>query len=198
MNVRWLALAVGFSLAVSAQAQKQRLHVFIWSEYIDPLIVEQFEKEFDCKVTLDLYEDNESMMAKLQSGGASLYDICVPSDYIVPVLLKERLLAPLRRENVPNAANLDPGVGTRGSRTASTIPATGTPSPINGAPPASTCARRRERSFRKHGGCSSIRSSSRGRFCCSMTPARRSARRCSTRDTSSTTPTRRNCARPAT
>ena len=72
---------VGF--ATAALGQKNQLNLFIWSEYIDPQIITDFETEYDCKVTIDLYEDNESMLAKLQSGGAALYDICVPSDYII-------------------------------------------------------------------------------------------------------------------
>jgi spermidine/putrescine transport system substrate-binding protein len=93
--------------AAAAPAEAGQLNVFIWSEYIDPEIVSDFEREFDCKVTVDLYEDNESMMAKLQGGGVSLYDLVVPSDYIVPAMLELGLLAPLRRENIPNLANLD-------------------------------------------------------------------------------------------
>ena len=56
------------SLACSASAQSGKLNLFIWSEYIDPQIVKQFEKEFGCKVTLDVYEDAESMLAKIQGG----------------------------------------------------------------------------------------------------------------------------------
>jgi spermidine/putrescine transport system substrate-binding protein len=107
MYMRLLVLVLSLGLTASAGTQKNHLNVFIWSEYIDPRIVAQFEKENDCKVTIDLYEDNESMMAKLQGGGASLYDICVPSDYIIPALLKEKLLAPLRPANIPNLKNLD-------------------------------------------------------------------------------------------
>lgn len=103
-----LALACVLMLCAPAWAQKNKLNVFIWSEYIDPDIVTDFEKQFDCKVTIDLYEDNESMMAKLQAGGDSLYDIVVPSDYIMPALINLGLLAPLRPENVPNLKNLDP------------------------------------------------------------------------------------------
>ncbi|MEZ5312383.1 MAG: spermidine/putrescine ABC transporter substrate-binding protein [Thermoanaerobaculia bacterium] len=84
------------------------LNLFIWSEYIDPDIISNFEKEFSCKVTIDLYEDNESMMAKLQGGGSSLYDVAVPSQYTIPVMVKLGLLAELRHENIPNIANLDP------------------------------------------------------------------------------------------
>lgn len=91
----------------SAPGEPCALNVFIWSEYIDPEIVAGFEKEFACKVTIDLYEDNESMMAKLQGGGTSLYDIVVPGQYLIPVMAKLGLLAELRHENIPNLANLD-------------------------------------------------------------------------------------------
>lgn len=90
-----------------AHAETQKLNVFIWSEYIDPEIVKNFEKKFDCKVTLDVYEDNESMMAKLEGGGDALYDVIVPSDYIVPALAKRNLIAPLRKENIPNLGNIE-------------------------------------------------------------------------------------------
>jgi len=108
-----LTFVLSVLVAAAAWAGQNDLNVFIWSEYIDPKIIEQFQKEYNCKVTVDLYEDNESMMAKLQSGGSSLYDICVPSDYIIPALLKERLLAPLRPANIPNLKNLDPQFANR-------------------------------------------------------------------------------------
>lgn len=104
-----LVAVVAMGLLTSiALGQKNRLNIYIWSEYIDPEIVADFEKQFDCKVTIDLYEDNESMLAKLQQGGNSLYDICVPSDYIVPELIRRRLIQPLRHEKIPNLKNIDP------------------------------------------------------------------------------------------
>jgi len=105
---RWLRLsALCFLLAHSIFAESNKLNLFIWSEYIDPQIVKQFEKEFGCKVTLDVYEDAESMLAKIQGGGVSLYDVVVPPDHIVPAMVKLKLLAPLRHENIPNLKNLD-------------------------------------------------------------------------------------------
>lgn len=90
----------------AAQAEKQTLNLFIWSEYIDPQIIAAFEKQFDCKVNVDLYEDVESMLAKVQGAGAGLYDVVVPSDNLVPVMIKQNLLAPLRHTNLPNLKNL--------------------------------------------------------------------------------------------
>jgi len=112
MKVRLLITLIllfsGLHFSVRAAiAETQKLNVFIWSEYIDPEIVKDFEKKFDCKITLDVYEDNESMMAKLEGGGDSLYDIIVPSDYIVPALAKRNLIAPLRKENLPNLTNIE-------------------------------------------------------------------------------------------
>lgn len=83
------------------------VNIFIWSEYIDQKILDTFAAENKCKVTTSLYEDNESMMAKLQGGGTSQYDIVVPGNYIVPSMIKLGLLAELRHNNIPNLKNLE-------------------------------------------------------------------------------------------
>lgn len=83
------------------------LNLFIWSEYIDPQIVQAFEKRFQSRVNIDLFEDAESMLAKLQGGGTGLYDVVVPPDHLVPAMIHLKLLAPLRHENLPNLRNLD-------------------------------------------------------------------------------------------
>jgi spermidine/putrescine transport system substrate-binding protein len=102
-----LFLAVLLSGSLGSAAARP-LHVFIWSEYLEPEVVTDFEQRFDARVTIDLYEDAESMMAKLQGGGSSTYDIVVPSDYLVPAMIKLGLLAPLRHDRLPNLRNLDP------------------------------------------------------------------------------------------
>lgn len=86
----------------------RELNLFIWSEYIDPKIIAAFEKEFDCKVNVDFFEDPDSMIAKLAAGGDSAYDIVVPSDTTQPAMVQRGFLAPLRHENLPNLKNLDP------------------------------------------------------------------------------------------
>ena len=89
------------------QAQSQKLNLFIWSEYIDPKIIAQFEQQNNAKVTIDVYEDAESMLAKIQGGGVSQYDLVVPPDHMVKAMVKLNLLAPLRHERIPNLKNLD-------------------------------------------------------------------------------------------
>jgi spermidine/putrescine transport system substrate-binding protein len=101
-----LCVAVIGVVWTSASAETCQLNLFIWSEYIDPEIVSDFEKEFRCKVKIDLYEDNETLIAKLASGGTSLYDVVVPSDHAIVVLRERGLVQPLRREKIPNMSNI--------------------------------------------------------------------------------------------
>jgi spermidine/putrescine transport system substrate-binding protein len=95
-----------FLTLLSARAEN-RLNLFIWSEYLPDSVVREFEQRFQCKVVIDLYEDAESMVAKIQNGGAAVYDVAVPADYTVPLLIREKLVAPLRKENIPNLKNLE-------------------------------------------------------------------------------------------
>ncbi len=90
-----------------AAGSERTLLLYNWPEYIDPTIVSDFEKEYECKVVSTTYEGNEALLAELKAGGVSRYDVVVPSDYLVPTLIRENLLAPLRHENLPNLSNLE-------------------------------------------------------------------------------------------
>ncbi len=86
---------------------EKELAIYNWSDYIAEDTVANFEKEFGVKVTYDTYESNEEMLAKLQTGVAG-YDIVVPSNYIVPVMVATGLAAELNKKYLTNFANLAP------------------------------------------------------------------------------------------
>ncbi|MCS7218554.1 MAG: spermidine/putrescine ABC transporter substrate-binding protein [Thermus sp.] len=98
----WLGVLLALALA-----QKGELRLFIWSEYIDPALLEAFTKQYGYRVRVDLYESNEEMIAKLQAGGVSQYDLIFPSDFYVPSLIQLRLVQPLDQARIPNLKNLD-------------------------------------------------------------------------------------------
>ncbi|MGK0620133.1 polyamine ABC transporter substrate-binding protein [Meiothermus cerbereus] len=100
----WVLLLAGLAMG---WAQKGELRLFIWSEYIDPAILEAFTQRYGYKVRTDLYESNEEMVAKLQAGGVRQYDIIVPSDFYVPSIIRLGLVQPLNHGKVPNLKNLD-------------------------------------------------------------------------------------------
>lgn len=79
------------------------LNVYNWGEYIDPDVNDMFTKETGIKVNYKNFTDNESMYAVLDSG-AAVYDVIVPSDYMVGKMLREGKLAKLDFSNIPNAS----------------------------------------------------------------------------------------------
>jgi spermidine/putrescine transport system substrate-binding protein/spermidine/putrescine transport system permease protein len=85
-----------------------QLNIYCWSTYISPRVVRGFENEFHCHVNYDLYDSNEALLAKLQAGNVN-YDLVIPSDYMVQILIQQQLLAPLEKSRLPNVwANVDP------------------------------------------------------------------------------------------
>jgi spermidine/putrescine transport system substrate-binding protein len=103
-KIFWLMLFVG---TISIARGAETLRLFIWSEYIDPAVVADFEKANGCKVVIDLFEDPEIMLSKIQAGGGSTFDVVVPPDSSVKAMIKLGLLAPLQKEKLPNFKNLD-------------------------------------------------------------------------------------------
>jgi spermidine/putrescine-binding protein len=82
------------------------LNFYNWSEYIDPDLVTAFEEEFGVSVVEDFYDSNEALLARLQSG--AVYDLTIPSDYMIAIMIEEGVLMELQKDAIPNVANLDP------------------------------------------------------------------------------------------
>ena len=76
--------AVGALTAASAAQAAGELYFYNWSNYYPPELLKKFEAETGIKVTLDVYDSNETLLAKLQAGAAG-YDVVVPSDYMVDI-----------------------------------------------------------------------------------------------------------------
>lgn len=93
--------------AASAGGGGRKLHVFVWNGYLVPEIVKDFEKEFRCEVAETNFDDNEGMRAKLLAGSSG-FDLVCPSDYMVPLLVKDGLLEKLDLRSIPNVKHLSP------------------------------------------------------------------------------------------
>jgi spermidine/putrescine transport system substrate-binding protein len=72
-----------------------------WSDYLDPTIKKDFKKVTGITVREPYYSSNEELLAKLKAG-AKGYDVTVPSDYMVHIMIKSGLLAPLDMDFLPN------------------------------------------------------------------------------------------------
>ena len=91
--------AVG--LAVTPAKAEGELFLYNWTDYIDNTITDKFTKDTGIKVTLDTYDSNETLLAKLKSG-ATGYDLAVPSQNFVDIMIKEGMLIEVDVKSMPN------------------------------------------------------------------------------------------------
>jgi spermidine/putrescine-binding protein len=82
------------------------LLLYNWNDYIDPGIIDDFEAEFGVNVIEDIYSSNEELIVRVSAGGAQ-YDVIIPSDYAVEIMIEDDLLLPLTRAALPNIVNVD-------------------------------------------------------------------------------------------
>lgn len=105
-------MRAGIAAAMAAFAlvgceKKPELHIYTWSDYIAPEVIEKFEAANGCRVVIDTFDSNETMYAKLKAGGTG-YDIITPSSYLVDLMAKEGLIQELDHSKIPNVrANFD-------------------------------------------------------------------------------------------
>jgi spermidine/putrescine-binding protein len=83
------------------------LSIYNWSDYVAPDTIPNFEREFGVRVTYDVYESNEELLAKLLAGARG-YDLVFPSSYALSVLVATGLAAPVHRAYLTNWGNVAP------------------------------------------------------------------------------------------
>lgn len=95
------------ALAKCEAAAGAELHIYTWSDYIAPDIIQAFEQALSCKVVIDTFDSNEAMYAKLKAGGTG-YDIIMPSSYQIKTMAREGMIKKLDQARIPQvAANFD-------------------------------------------------------------------------------------------
>ncbi len=85
------------------------LSIYNWPDYIPEGMIATFEKETGIKVNYDTFETNEALNAKLVAGNTG-YDIVVPGTVFAKPQIEGGLFQPLKKEQIPNLANLDAGI----------------------------------------------------------------------------------------
>ncbi len=93
--------------AGAKSASSKVMNLYGWSDYVPDQLLKDFTAATGIKVNYDTYSSNEEMLAKLQAG-ASGYDLVIPSDYTVAIMIKQNMLDPLDMSKIPNFSNLDP------------------------------------------------------------------------------------------
>ena len=99
-------MAVALSLAMGLAKAEGELFIYNWTEYTPPELIAKFEAETGTKVTVDTYDSNETLLAKLQAG-ATGYDLVVPSQNFVPIMINEGLIQKVAVHELANYKNYE-------------------------------------------------------------------------------------------
>lgn len=92
--------------------KKLSINVYNWGEYISDgsdgtiNVNAEFRDLTGINVNYSTYATNEELYSKLK-GGASSYDVIIPSDYMIGRMISEDMLEPLGLENIPNFSFTD-------------------------------------------------------------------------------------------
>lgn len=99
--------AVAIAAGTLPGAAAQTLNVYNWNDYIDPAVVERFQRETGITVRYDVFDSLETLEAKLLAGRSG-YDIVVPTNEpSFSRLIRAGALQPLDRARIPNWETLD-------------------------------------------------------------------------------------------
>ncbi len=102
-----ITIAVLLILTSCSKGGKNTLYIFNWSDYIDPELIVEFQKEYNCKVRYSTYDSNENMLTKIKSSIES-FDVVFPSGDHVSILRQAGLLEPINKEMITYFYTLDP------------------------------------------------------------------------------------------
>ncbi|MDE2136431.1 MAG: polyamine ABC transporter substrate-binding protein [Gammaproteobacteria bacterium] len=80
-----------------------------WSDYIQPGVIADFEKEYGIRVNYDVFDSNEILETKLLTGHTN-YDVVVPSGAFLERQIQADIYQKLDKAELPNLKNVDPDV----------------------------------------------------------------------------------------
>ena len=89
-----------------ATAENGEINVFVWSEYVPESVFEKFQEETGIKVNISTYSSNEDMLSKVKSEAEGTYDIVLPSDYMIELMIKQGMLEKLDKKALTNLSNI--------------------------------------------------------------------------------------------
>ncbi|MCM2291352.1 polyamine ABC transporter substrate-binding protein [Allorhizobium sp. BGMRC 0089] len=111
--IRLMTAAVtALAFAGPSLAADREVHVYNWSDYIDPQILTDFTKETGIKVVYDVFDSNDLLETKLLAGGSG-YDVVVPTGPFLARQIKAGVFQKLDKSKLPNLKNMWPEVMNR-------------------------------------------------------------------------------------
>jgi putrescine transport system substrate-binding protein len=92
--------------ATGGGSQAKVLNLYIWSDYLAPNTLSDFEKQTGIKVHAAYFDTNETLETKLLAGSSG-FDVVVPTASYLERQIKAGAFLPLDKSKLPNLKNMD-------------------------------------------------------------------------------------------
>ncbi|MDY0277292.1 MAG: ABC transporter substrate-binding protein [Acholeplasma sp.] len=92
---------------VGCNNKNKKLLVLNWGEYINDDLVAKFEEENDVEVVISIADSNELFYSKVKSG-TTVYDLVLPSDYMIEKMMEKDLLQEIDYDKLTNLTDKNP------------------------------------------------------------------------------------------
>lgn len=96
-------------IASGKNTEKGPLNVFNWSDYVNPAVVKQFQKDFGVSVKITTFENEEEALSKLATGQGN-FDVWFPTVDYLSRSVAGKLIQPLNHSYLPNLKNVWPSL----------------------------------------------------------------------------------------
>ena len=109
----WLLIIIAFLYAgqfFSSFRQGKSINVLVWGQLLDKEFLYDFEKETGIQVNMSYFETNEELFVKLQSNSDHNYDLIMPSDWAVQLMIQKGLIKKLDHTKIHIWDNLYPAL----------------------------------------------------------------------------------------
>ncbi len=84
-----------------------RLRLLIWREQLDPKMLEKFAEDYHVELDVTSFENNSELKDIVEARPED-FDVLMPSDYVVQRFIRQNLIAPINKANLPHLGGVSP------------------------------------------------------------------------------------------
>jgi spermidine/putrescine-binding protein len=86
----------------------EKFTLYTWDEMFPREILKDFEKEYKIRINYVNFDEDETMLARLEASKGKNYDLIIADDYIIEIAIAENLVQKLDKSKISNYRNINP------------------------------------------------------------------------------------------
>lgn len=92
----------------SAKQKREELSLLIWTEYLDPKLIAEFQSKYNVRIKSTYFEFDDVRDRMVQEVEGTGFDVALVNDVMIAPYAKRGWIAPLDIEALPNLKHVDP------------------------------------------------------------------------------------------